>query len=353
MKLKLPRYTSKDYVVLGVIIMPFTAMMNAVIFRADYYGSFLFFMSATLITGVAFSLYFVLCGGVAVLLKKRFPDEYQLGKRLGFMIVIILLMTGLFLLLLFSGYEKLKFTGYAFERSRFLWTYVGMGIINIFLIFLHEGIAGFERWKENQRETEELRQSYRQGQLLALKSQVNPHFLFNSLNSLSSLINEDEERAEKFLDEMTRVYRYMLRNDDEHIVPVSTELAFLKSYMHLLQERFGEGLQLLVQVKKEHQNLFIPPLTLQVIVENAFSLNTINKSSPLVIRIQSTDTGLLLVSHNIQPKKVSAALDFETGLDNVVLKYRLLNQPPVLIEDCIEGRCIKLPLIRGKVEEAA
>ena len=131
------------------------------------------------------------------------------------MIFTFLCMSGLFLLLMFKLYANIKYFSYKINEDSFVWAYFAMGISNVFLTFLHEGIARYENWKKNQEETELLKDAYQQSRLLGLKSQVNPHFLFNSLNSLSSLISEDEEEAEVFLDEMSKVYRYMLRNDED------------------------------------------------------------------------------------------------------------------------------------------
>ena len=101
------------------------------------------------------------------------------------------------------------------------------------------------------------------------------------------LIQDDEEKAERFLDKMSKVYRYMLRNDEEELVTLETELKFIDSYMHLLKARYGEGLQLVVDVTNEDRSKLLTPLALQVIIENTFSQNVISKSSPLVIAIRS------------------------------------------------------------------
>ena len=118
-----------------------------------------------------------------------------------------------------------------------------MAIMNIFFTLVMEGISRYNNWRENLKETEQLKKTFTQSQLLGLKSQVNPHFLFNSLNTLSSLIAEDEGQAETFLNEMSKVYRYMLRGDDEQLVPLQTELKFIASYTHLLDKRFVQSLQ--------------------------------------------------------------------------------------------------------------
>ena len=343
--MKLPRYTSKDYVVLMWILLPFDVALNSFIFGKLYYSNWQLFLWATLITGVACAIDFLLCGFVAMTLKRRFPYENQLGMRLSLMIVIFLMITGLFLYSLFQGYESLGFYNYRFNESGFVWAYLAMGILNVFLTFLHEGIARYESWNANLKETEELRKAYKQSQLMGLKSQVTPHFLFNSLNTLSSLISEDEEGAEKFLNEMSKVYRYMLRNDDDQLVTLQTELVFIESYIYLLKARYLQALELCVQVNGDDRQKCLPPLTLQVIIENAISQNAFSKSAPLKIDIKTDTDGTMIIRNNLQPKIITEAVDYESGLDNLVNKYRLLNHSDILIEEHESERIIRLPLI--------
>lgn len=349
MKIKLPQYSGKDYMVLAFFVLPFTLAINCVIFGWYYFSSLNVFLLTTGITAIAFSIDFILCGGVAVLLKKRFPKECQVGTKLSIMISVFLLLTGLFLVTLFRGYESVPFLDYTFNRDSFTWAYVGMGIGNVFLTFLHEGISRFENWKANLKETEALKSAYRQSQLQGLKSQINPHFLFNSLNSLSSLIQEDEKKSEQFLNEMSKVYRYMLRNDDEQLVTLDTELKFLDSYFFLLKARYGDGLQVFVQVNDRTK--LLPPLTLQAIIENAFSQNTIIKNQPLIITINEGINGTIEIKNNVQPKLIRDPGDMESGLDNLVNKYALLNQSGIVIEENGQERIIILPLIKQKEEE--
>jgi sensor histidine kinase YesM len=343
--MKLPKYTSKDYVVLMWILLPFDVALNSFIFGKLYYSNWQLFVFATLITGVACVVDFILCGFVAVTLKRRFPFEHQLGKRLSLMIVIFLMITGLFLYSLFRGYETVGFYDYSFNESGFVWGYLALGIINVFLTFLHEGIARYESWNANLKETEQLRKAYKQSQLMGLKSQVTPHFLFNSLNTLSSLISEDEEGAEKFLNEMSKVYRYMLRNEDDQLVTLQTELTFIDSYIYLLKARYLHALELQAVVEEDDKQKYLPPLTLQVIIENAILQNAFSKSSPLTIHIHADNDGTLIVRNNIQPKIITEAVDYESGLDNLVNKYRLLNHTSIVIEEKNSERIIRLPLI--------
>jgi LytS/YehU family sensor histidine kinase len=287
---------------------------------------------------------------VAVAMKNRFPDDKQVVKRLTFMITIFLIISGLFLYSLFSGYELIHFYGYTFNRNGFIWAYISMGALNTFLSFLHEGVSRFERWKANLLETEQLKKAVKQSQLLGLRSQVNPHFLFNSLNSLSSLINESPAEAEKFLDEMTKVYRYMLRNDEDLLISLDKELQFITSYYALLKARYGESIYVDINVNEEDRYALLPPLSLQVIIENAFTQNTMQKSAPLKIHIRSNNKGAIIISNNLQPKLATDAPDYEEGLDNLVSKYRLLNHKEVVIRDLKNERIIQLPLIRSEKE---
>ncbi|HKH60574.1 MAG TPA: histidine kinase [Flavitalea sp.] len=343
--MKLPRYTSKDYVVLAWVLLPFDVSLNSFIFGKLYYTNWQIFLLATLITGIACVIDFILCGFVAVTLKKRFPLESQLGMRLSLMILMFLMITGLFLYSLFRGYETVGFYDYTFNENRFVWCYMAMGILNMFLTFLHEGIARYESWNANLKETEELRKAYKQSQLMGLKSQVTPHFLFNSLNTLSSLISEDQDGAEKFLNEMSKVYRYMLRNDDDQLVTLQTELSFIDSYIYLLKARYSHALELCTKVDEDDRQKYLPPLTLQVIIENAISQNAFSKSAPLMISISSENKGDLVIRNNIQAKIITEVMDYENGLDNLVNKYRLLNHTSIIIKEKDNERMIRLPLI--------
>ncbi|HMO61473.1 MAG TPA: histidine kinase [Ferruginibacter sp.] len=350
MKFSLPKYSGKDHLVLAMVLLPVTLLTNVVVFGLRYFTDIYLLLLATAITAIAFSLYFVLCGGIAVVLKSRFPAEQQLNRRMALMIATFLTMSGLFLLLLFRLYTLVPALDYHRDEDSFVWAYFILGITNIFLTFLHEAIARYENWKSNHRETEQLQQAYRKSRLQGLKSQVNPHFLFNSLNSLSGLIAEDEAAAEKFLDEMSKVYRYMLRNDEDDLIPLATELQFTESYIYLLNTRFGSALQISITVSDEDAAKYIPPLSLQTIIENAVSQNTISKLSPLHIRISSGSDGLLEITNNIQPRQITDTADIDSGLDNLVNKYLLMSEQKLYITETYDLRIIQLPLLTKNQE---
>jgi len=350
MKIKLPEYSGKDYLVLAIIVLPLTLLINAVIFGVRYFSGWEIFLLATALTAISFSLYFTLCGTIAVLMKNRFPKEEQTGLKLTIMMLTFVTMTGLFLLLLFRGYENISFFNYRFNEKGFIWAYICIAIVNIFLTLLLEALSRFQNWKQNHIETEQLKRSFKQSQLQGLKSQVNPHFLFNSLNTLSCLICEDEEKAEKFLNEMTKVYRYMLRSEDEQLVTVETELKFIESYHYLLQSRFGEGLQLNIHVNEKVREKLLPALSLQVLIENAFTQNTISKNSPLLLDIGSCNEDRVCVKYNKQAKLAAEIIETETEVENLVKKFALLNQPSVTITEEGNECYFFLPVIEKEKE---
>jgi LytS/YehU family sensor histidine kinase len=174
---------------------------------------------------------------------------------------------------------------------------------------------------------------------------VNPHFLFNSLNTLSSLIYEDADNAERFLNELSKVYRYLLRNDEEQLVSLETELGFAESYHFLMKSRYNDGFQMTIDIPEEVKKLQLPPLTLQMILENIFNCNRINKSAPLLISISYTKD-CLEIRNSIRPKLGS--YDNESGLENIAKKFWLLCQQSIDIEKTDKERAIYLPLLSEK-----
>jgi LytS/YehU family sensor histidine kinase len=164
------------------------------------------------------------------------------------------------------------------------------------------------------------------------------------LNSLSSLITESPDKAEVFLNELSKVYRYLLKNNNEQLITLKTEISFIHSYFYLLKERYGEGIQLQITVPAEAEELMLPPLTLQIIFESILSQNTIAKSQPLKITIEFEEPALLEIKNNSQPR--INIFDFsEKGLENIANKYLLLGQQPVRVVNQSKQRIIRLPLI--------
>lgn len=181
-------------------------------------------------------------------------------------------------------------------------------------------------------------------QMRALQSQINPHFLFNGLNTLSSLIDEDPNQAGEFVDELSKVYRYLLRSNEHELTPLSIELRFINSYFHLLKTRFGRSVSLEIDVDDAFGEALLPPLTLQLLVENAVKHNVVIAQKPLNIRIRTTPDKLLVVENSLQ-RKILRVESNGVGLSNITFKYQLLNQPPPIIQEHEGWFQVKLPLL--------
>jgi len=186
-------------------------------------------------------------------------------------------------------------------------------------------------------------------QIEILKQQLNPHFLFNSLNVLSGLINVDVNKAQQFIDEFALVYRYVLETIEQPVTPLKKEMDFMHSYLFLQQIRYGENLRFSVNIASGLLEKVIPPLSLQVILENAIKHNIVNETMPLRIDISSEEE-FLVVKNNLQPK-ISAPVSTGLGLKNLVKRYALITdrEPSFKVEN---GHYIaRIPLIDTESEE--
>jgi len=198
---------------------------------------------------------------------------------------------------------------------------MGLFITSVIAI-VYETIFYFDLWKSSLLESERLKKTAARLQFESLKNQVNPHFLFNSLNSLAALIPVDPVKAEQFVQEFARIYRYVLEVKDRNFVSLREEMDFVSSFVYLLKIRFGEHLKFEQQLEKHLDHYHIPPLILQNLVENAIKHNVILKDRPLVILLEiQNDT--LLVRNNLQKRSYPAA-STQTGLRNMAQRLQLV-----------------------------
>jgi len=217
-------------------------------------------------------------------------------------------------------------------------------VTSIFILGLSEAFYYNELLRKSEKEKEELLLINLHAQYDSLKQQVSPHFLFNSLNSLSSLINIDPKKADKFVEEMSQVYRYLLQSNQQGLTTLRRELDFITSYLHLLKTRFGDGLQVDVAVDEAAQQLMIAPLTLQLLVENAVKHNEVSTAHPLMLRIFTQGHDRLVVSNNLQRRSITVPSE-KVGLANIIARYRLLNHPYVEVRETEYEFSVLLPLI--------
>lgn len=199
------------------------------------------------------------------------------------------------------------------------------------------------RWKESSVRASQLEKEKATVQFENLKNQLNPHFLFNSLSSLNSLIFEDAKLASEFLHQLSKVYRYLLNNHEKTSVSLQTELEFIQSYIKLLETRFQQALKIEVDVKEESLSKQITPVALQVLIENALKHNVASIKQPLHISIRD-ETAYLVIENNLQRKAV-IQYSHQKGLDQLKTLYSHLTKEPVQIIETEHFFTVKLPLV--------
>jgi ligand-binding sensor domain-containing protein len=180
-------------------------------------------------------------------------------------------------------------------------------------------------------------------QFQTLRSQVNPHFLFNSFSTLISVIDEDKNLAIEYVSKLSQFFRNILEYRDKDLIPIKEELSLIETYTYLQKQRYGENFQLEVSLKPEHLSTLIPPLTLQMLVENAIKHNIVSPEKPLYIKIFSEDNSII-ISNNLQRKKQLEA-STGIGLENIRNRYSLLGLEGVNIGETLSEFTIHLPLI--------
>ncbi len=305
------------------------------------------------------SLYnFALCTGLSVgylfiaylifgltgsFIQQKFPSNHDLFKRIGVMLPVFYGMNVLLVAGFYFYYNKLNLFKCPAQTANFWWAIAFGCFASTVITFLNEAAVNWLKWKKAVTETEQLKTAYQKSKLYGLKGQINPHFLFNCFNSLSSLIQEDEQKAERFLAEMSRVHRYMLRTDDEQLVSLEQELKFARSYLYLIKVRFGQSIYVSINVDPGIMEKQLPPLSLQVILENIIYTNAAVKTSPLTLFIYNEKTKLI-IKNSVQNKVLSNETYLEEGLDNLIAKYRLLGGIELKVHENADERTISLPL---------
>lgn len=338
-------YSKKEGMIASIVLPPFAFLLNYVMFGNKYFSNIRNFFIATVLTLAIILLAYISCGMVATVLTNRYPKYSQTFKRISIGLVAYVAIMVAAISVIFWGYDYLDFLGYQLNMNQYGWCLMIGIVLNLLATSLNEGAAFFDKWRKMVDEAENLKKENLQSQLEGLKGQVNPHFLFNSLNSLSSLISEDPEKAEKFLDEMSKVYRYLLRTNEEGLTTLESEMQFIQSYFHMLKTRYGDGLDMETRIDERYLNYQLPPLTLQMLVENAVKHNMIMKNSPLKILIMTTNSGRLIVSNNLQRKDRMVSSN-KVGLTNIVNKYRLMKKEEISVRDDGKEFAVVVPLIQ-------
>lgn len=282
--------------------------------------------------------------------KFSWVDETKKRTILGIIATVLVNV----ILVLFCNYvnfiiiQKQEFTGFFTGNMGFSnWFGINFALL-ISAIFHAKGFI--EEWKKSTKKEvveQKLIAKSANAQFESLKNQLDPHFLFNSLNVLSSLIDENPNQAQHFTASMSKIYRYVLEQKDKELVTVEEEIEFAKTYCNLLKTRFEDSVNFEFNVNENDKKNYVVPLSLQLLLENCIKHNFATSQKPLNISI-FTNNGYLLIENNLQAReqvKESAGI----GLSNIVQRYSLLTKQNVFIEKSDEFFRVKIPILTQKI----
>ena len=266
------------------------------------------------------------------ILEKKLPWLKYPIKRLIAQVTVLVLFVIIILFLIIFGWVLLS-EDMTFRYIRD-YTFTGIKIIVIFMLLsiaITNGIIFFVNWREAAIQQEELKRAHLALQYQSLKAQTNPHFLFNSLSSLVTLIGKDPERATEFVHKLSDVYRYVLEQRENELVTLAEELKFLEDYIYLQKIRFGENLKVHLNVKINQKRLMVP-LALQMMVENAIKHNEVSAENPLVIEMDSTGDARIVIRNRLQKTEVIEDSP-GTGIENLRKRITFFTDEPLLVKE--------------------
>lgn len=216
--------------------------------------------------------------------------------------------------------------------------------ITLLITFFMTSRAFLMKWRQTSIDAERLQKESIAAQYESLKTQVNPHFLFNSFNVLATLVYEDQDKAVKFIKQLSDVYRYVLDSRTKELVNLRDELHFLKSYVFLQQMRFGDKLK--IGLELDNVDSQVAPLALQMLFENAIKHNIVSQEDPLTVRAYC-DGNFIVVENNLQVKAVVSEESSGLGLENIARRYEFISPEKVQILKSETQFIVKLPIIQS------
>ncbi len=275
--------------------------------------------------------------------RKFYPDIGRTAKRLIFTYI------ALFFWMTFGGIPlkmavrqvEMTFEGVILSCGEYFFMNI---ILAIIIGTIYETVYFFENWKATIQQNEELKNQQIRTQFEVLQNQMSPHFLFNSLNTLTTLISENQEIAIDFTQNLSEVYRYILQNKERELVSLEEEVEFAESYLFLLKKRFPDNLTCEFRIEKALMRMSIAPMTLQMLIENCIKHNVVSKAHPLHIEVYVENGKSVVVKNNLQQKSVIEK-STKTGLANIKKRYEFLTDRRVEVIVSAQNYMVAIPLI--------
>jgi LytS/YehU family sensor histidine kinase len=288
---------------------------------------------------------------IILFLNKIAPWGRQIIKRiliqLFFIIVISIIISSLITLFVKWGSQHYSIDFMSFINNAMIYS-----VANVILVIILEAWIFFVESRLAKQETEKLKNKLIKTNFETLKGQIDPHFMFNSLNVLSGLINIDAEKAHLFIDEFSQIYRYVLETIEKPLISLHKEVEFVKSYLFLQQIRYGKSLSYSIKINPTEYDFVLPPMSLQILIENAIKHNIVNESNPLFLEVYCKESHIY-VRNNLQPK-ISSLTSTGLGLKNLKQRYELIGsdlKPRFLVES--KHYTAILPIFDPEIEESS
>lgn len=324
-----------------IIGIPLVGLALSLIFSEEQPVTLLNVMISVLITGIMWQ------GDYMILtrLRRVWPSLHDTGKRVAITIVLVLVYnTSADMLICETLNEFMK--GRTGDGPPEMQGYLLRNLITTMVIgSLYEAGYFFARWREQVVQTEQVKTRQLRAELDALRTQVAPHFLFNSLNTLVALIHENPATAARFTERLSEVYRYILAHRECDVVSLHNEIDFVKAYFYLMKIRFEEGIHLHVNIPENYLHHHVAPLSLQMLVENAVKHNVASPARPLNIAIYVENGKSVVVKNNLQ-RKINGVNSVGFGLENTRRTYTRLSDEQIDVIETRDHYMVALPLLR-------
>ncbi|WP_309608854.1 histidine kinase [Flavobacterium sp.] len=281
-------------------------------------------------------------------LDKKFVDRFS-KKRLvlGFIGSFLVSLVIIFLMHIFEEviYNDNSFKFFLEQEKAS--NYIVPITITFFVTLSLYAFHFYKAYQENKVKEQKIIAGTANAKFESLKNQIDPHFLFNSLNVLSSLIEENPENAQRFTTSLSKIYRYVLEQKDKELVSVEEELSFAKTYMNLLKMRFENSLTYELPLEGINPEAKVVPLSLQLLLENTVKHNVVSEQKPLHIKIY-IENGYLIIENNFQKKEVLQDRK-GVGLENIVNRYAIISKKRMIIEQTENIFRVKLPILTKQI----
>jgi hypothetical protein len=301
------------------------------------------------------SLYYA-NAAIFIYLDKIFKTDRFIPKRIviGFIASFLVSIIVIFLLRIFEDVLVEGSSFSAFLNNEEMSNYLVAIIVTFFVTLAFHAFYFYKAYTENKVKEQKVIAGTASAQFESLKNQIDPHFLFNSLNVLSSLIEENPDNAQKFTTSLSKIYRYVLEQKDKELVPVEEELAFAKTYMNLLKMRFENSITYELPTDEDWiasslsmTEAKVVPLSLQLLLENTIKHNVVSETKPLHIKIYF-ENSYLIVENNLQKKEILQERK-GVGLQNIVNRYALISERKVLVEETQIEFKVKIPILTKQI----